>query len=333
MKNWINEIKPDVCLSDTYIEDDVHEDAKSLFQELKNRGIQIGYYPDATNLMFSPDLLPALTMSPQYFDRLKRKVDFELSDYDFFLTDTKYRTDFIKEIVDRRVVFHVGPPDLDTVWLDHLIQKAKKGTIALSNETDINRVLVLLQKEYAVNVHDNDFRSLFREILSVCLNDPKAHVTLKPHPNLNQQLLYDLLSEYPRDRVSISEVASIVLIEASDIVISMPTSVILTAVLMGRPVIEYFNYGKANKVLIGDSHQLQNKILGTESIDDKGNITSIYRKLLIVQGANNPDELQTLLNGDNQAATKTGMDSLRLLYPDGACRKTVEAIWTVMDQI
>ena len=324
MRKWIHKIDPDICLSDAYTED--------LFRELKNNGVKIGFYPDATNLMFSPDLLPALTMQHEYFERLKNKSAFELSDYDFYLAETKYRANLTKNVVGKKSVFHVGPPDLDSFWLDYLIGKSKKGSgIILTNRYD-NKILVLLQKEYAVNVYGNNFKNLLSEIISVCLKDKKAYLTLKPHPNLNRQLLHKIVDQYPRDRISISEEASIILIEVNDIVISMPTSVIYTAVLMGRPVIEYFNYSKAKNILKDKYHQIQNNILGIESIDDKGDITSIYRKLLNVRGANNPYELELLLKTDNEVAAQVGMNNLRGIFPDGACQKAAGAILTMKDQ-
>ena len=311
---WLDHECIDICLTDEYSE-------KAFFGEMKKRNVRIGYYPDASTTIFSPDV---------YFDfkPIKEKyIKNQFLEFDYYLSDTKWRTDFIKSLVDNKPTFGVGSPKYDSYWIDYLDRRATRGNDLLRISNNKKNILVLLKNEYSIDSYFQDFRQLLTDIIRVSLKDKNFHVIIKPHPRQNKPLLLSIMSQFPEERVSLSEVSSITLIAVSDIIISMPTSAIFDASIRGRPVIEYLDFVRINTVLKAKYDEIPKGVLGIDiSMDSNGNLTSAYRDLQVAQGANNPKELESLLKANKDKTPQPTVRNIRDIFPDGACQRVADTI-------
>ena len=319
IRRWIERIKPDLCLSDFIFDD-------ALFHELRKQGIKIGYYPDATGFIFSPDI---------HFDYQYLKQEYRSSsfmEYDFYLSDTKWRKDFINDINSEKKIMVVGPPRFDEYWIDYTRKKyIYKNITKINNEEKCN-ILVLLKSSHEINSKFHNFEELLREIILVCLSDKTKHITIKPHPSEDKTILDKIVNQFPKNRITVSHDSSIMLIEMNDIIISMPTGVILTSLILERPVIEYFNYQKVNTILRNRYNKIPKNILGVQaSLDSNGDITSIYRKLGLVHSADNPQELELLMKQMKSELNSETIFKVRKFFPDGACHKATDAILSMVE--
>ena len=185
--------------------------------------------------------------------------------------------------------------------------------------------------EYQINQKCNDFEELMHQILSTCLKVENLLLHIKPHPQQDEFMLQKILSRYPQNRVEITNKSSITLIERAQFIISMPTGVIINALVMGKPVIEYFNYKKMNAALRQKYEKVPKGLLGCQvSLDNQGNLTSLYEKLNLVSVANTPEELESLLHRNLQKHRHEELTDIRTIFPDGACRKGAEAIMSML---
>ena len=189
IRRWIGKIEPDICLTDYLSEDNIFEDNKNLFFELKKNNVIIGNYPDSTAFT-DIDNADYRAIKEKY----KKHIVFGSLEYDFYLTDNKWRTDLIRGIVGEQPVFYVGPPKFDTYWINYSRNNYYSDQDLLSKNRYKYNILVLLKNEYGINKFYNNFEDLLNEILSVCLKDENTHLTIKPHPRQNKQLLYKIIS-------------------------------------------------------------------------------------------------------------------------------------------
>ena len=190
-------------------------------------------------------------------------------------------------------------------------------------------ILVLLKNEYSIYSDLNDFQKLLKDIISVCLKGNAAHVIIKPHPRQDLQLLSKILNQYSREHLTVSEESAISLICKSNVVIAMPSSVIFTALIMERPVIEYLDFNRINRILKRENKTIsKGSIYGWDkSLTDSGELTSIYRKLKLAHGANNLKELETWIERYNMGNLPSyGTENLREIFPDGASKKIADII-------
>ncbi len=316
LRKWVARIKPDVGLMDST--------TGYLFNELKKNGVKTGYYPTATSFAFSPDIYCDIELSHQ------KMMTHGYTEFDFFLVDTEWRSNFFKEIAGEKPVYEIGPPKFDTYWIDYC--KEKTGhKMEDSLDTDYKRnILIFLKNDSSLVFDYINFEDTLNEIIRVCLEDSDVYLTIKPHPRQNQQVLEKILSQYPQNRILISNDSPFSLINRADVVISMPSGVILSPLMLRRLVIEYFNYGKLNESLRNKYDVIPKGIFGgLGSLDKTGKFTSTFRLMGLVQAADTPEELKSLIVKLNHGGSFPEVKDIRHIFPDGACRKASEVILSI----
>jgi hypothetical protein len=141
------------------------------------------------------------------------------------------------------------------------------------------------------------------------------------------------VSEYPKNKLTISQVSAIQLIADHDTIISMPSGVINYGVFLKKNVIEYFDYPKLNRKLKQKYAEIPKSAFGgLGSLDENGEITSIYRKYGLVKTANNKTELKASIKNPDNIVMEENYGKLRNIYPDGACQKITDIILNFLEK-
>ena len=294
-KKWIRRLRPDICLMDSH--------RNELFRELKKTGINIGY------LMYSD------------------------SPFDFFLVDTKWAANFFKSIAQKRPVLQVGCPKFDTSWIDYLKNKFNCSSDQVRNSNCKRSILILLANESSFIFNSISFEDMLNEIIHACTKIKNIRLTIKPHPRQDIYLLKRIINRYHTMDIEISNKPSFVLINNAQLIIAMPSGVIIDVIILGRPVIEYFNYVKLNKILKEEFGQIPKGALGGMGyLNKKGHLSSVFRELGFVLTADNQDELefavQKMFSNNNYLAEKK---DIRSIFPENASKKTAEAVMSLKD--
>jgi hypothetical protein len=311
-RKWVDMIKPDIGLMDS------HKNA--LFNELKKSGIRVGFFLTSPSLAFSPDV---------WIDRQKLSLIYTDAYYDFFLADTKWAGDFFKSVVQKKPVFLVGCPKFDSSWINYL----KGKSISYSEDVqspDLKNILILLKNESSQIFKHIDFRESLSEIINACLKTKNVRLTLKPHPRQDIPLLKEIIGQYPDADITVSNKPSFILIDNADLIIAFPNGVILDALISGRPVIEYFDYIRLNRIIKDKFGKIPMGTFGGMGyLNKNGSLTSVFRGFRLVFEADKQEELELLImkliNGDVICEVK----DIRNIFPDNASKRAAEALLTI----
>ena len=149
---------------------------------------------------------------------------------------------------------------------------------------------------------------------------------LKPHPRQNHDELLKILQQYPEIRHIISNDTVSALAKDSQLIISMPSGIILDAVLSGKPVIEYFNFPAFNTILKDSFGQVPYNIFGGIGCMLDGKITSVFRHMNLVYAADTMNQLEQYIERVDHDSGDEALNNLRNIYPDNAAMKMAEVI-------
>jgi hypothetical protein len=312
--NFLDRVKPDIALMESH--------RNGFFDELKKRGICTGYFPPSPSFTFSPEIWKD--------DRMlyKKYVD---SPYDFFLVENRWALKFFESITKQKPVIEVGCPKFDTSWMDYLIEKQYKDASIKNMDTASElTILVLLKNESSEVFREVSFEDMLNEILQACTEMTDAKIILKPHLRQDLFLLTKIMNRYQGKSITISNEPSYVLFKKVQIIISMPSGIILDALISGQPVIEYFNYEKLNKTLMKKYKKIPKGAFGGLSyLDKEGHLKSIFRGKKLVLTADRQDELESLIRQlANEKVSNQG-SNIRSLFPDNASEKVAKALFGV----
>ena len=107
----------------------------------------------------------------------------------------------------------------------------------------------------------------------------------------------------------------------------MPSGVVMDALIMGKPVIEYFQLKKLSVSLKNKFKTVPENYLGGMSYPDKdGNATSVFRALGLVAPADNPEELKRWLEKFIKGKSWEGTEKIRRIFPDIPIKKAADTI-------
>lgn len=309
-------LNPDITLMD--------DSNNVLFKELKRRGVKLGYIPPAPSFSFLPGVW------------VEEKDIFNSnclhSPFDFFLMDNRWAADFFESIIDKKPVFEVGCPKFDSDWIDYI---KKKQAHEIKDVASSNRfkILILLKNESSVIFKHSNFNKMICEIIDACSNIQNIQLIMKPHPSQNVFTLNQIVKKYTNNiNLSISNENSILLINGADLIITMPSGVIFDAILLsGKPVIEYFNFSELNKNLLTRFGKIPKNVFGGMGyLTDKGLLTSVFRALDLVPGADRSFELEEMIKKKGNYQFNDHSVTLRKIFPDYASKKVAEAVLSMV---
>ena len=90
------------------------------------------------------------------------------------------------------------------------------------------------------SVPDDTFKYIFSSISEILLSNTNNVLLIKPHPRFRLSEMTSYLKDFDSSKYMITSLHAIQVLSLTDIVISFPSSVILDALRMKKPVIEFF---------------------------------------------------------------------------------------------
>lgn len=308
-RNFINAIQPNIVLMDSA--------GNPFFDTIRKLGkIKIGNFLTAPSFSLSPDIWTER-------DILKKRI-MNNKDFDFYLVDNHFSKDFYQELFPNKPVFNIGCPKFDSKWL--ILNKIAHGNLKDKNLHCDRNILILLKNESSAVFQYCDFSRLLHDILTVCSKIKGATIVLKPHPRQNHDELLKILRQYPEVCHIISNDMVSALAKDSQLIISMPSGIILDAILSGKPVIEYFNFPALNAFLKDSFGQVPYNIFGGIGCMLNGEITSVFRHMNLVYAADTMNQLEQYVKRVEYDSDDEALMNLRKIYPDDAAKKTAEVI-------
>lgn len=219
----------------------------------------------------------------------------------------------------------VGTPKFDQNWIDYLRSRYDRNRY--TGNFKIRPVVVLLKNEQSFVFKHLNFRDLLEEILETLVVSKGYNVILKPHPRQNVELLNDIIGKFHHGKVIISCDPAFQVIDAAQYVIAMPSGVILDALMMGVPVIEYYNYSKLNEILLREYDSIpRNSFGGMSALDNDGHLTSVFRAKRLVIPADTPEELERSLNRLESQEAHVCITNAREIFSENKAEKAAEFI-------
>lgn len=146
-------------------------------------------------------------------------------------------------------------------------------------------VLLTTRAPHHVYLTEENYRYLVQHAVEVILSRPDTLIILKPHPRENVERLEALLAGFPKERVKLSAMNTLVLASIATVTVSFWSSAVLDSVAAGTPAIEFYRF-----------HQPMNQLV----LDADGRIASIYTTLGLALRADSEatlsDALETALS-------------------------------------
>ena len=316
VKRWVDILKPTVILRDGLGKPS--QVCEVFIKAGRNHESKVVSFPTAPSFTFAPDMW--IQEKNNVIADNKYFADYAIVDKDW---DAKYCNKYFKETIT------VGTPKFDERWIAYLQNRYAEGE--LKRDEQSNSILVLLKNEMSFIFKHIDFRGLLEEMLDTLLTVSDYRLILKPHPRQNSALLSEILKKYPQGEICISYEPSFKIISEASYVVAMPSGIILDALMVGRPVIEYFNFKKLNAILLELYRTIPKNIFGGMSyLDADGYLTSVFRAKGLVIPADTPNELALALSKLKIDEARTGIVKAREIFFEGKIEKAAEFVMNLL---
>lgn len=329
VKKWIYRLKPSVMLKDGFR--GIIESSEVFLKTVKDEGCKVICFPTALSFTY----YPGKGFVGDLYD-FKYLYDFKIKDprvdfypADIFIVDNTWDAEYFKSRGKESVV--VGTPKFNDSWIKYLGTRLNSKE-KLKERSD-NNILILLKNNKSFIFQYIEFEKLLEEIIETSLLFEDYNLILKPHPRQDLDLLNNIVGKYRNSKVSITQKPSFSLIRKSKMIVAMPSGAIFDALIMGRPVIEYFHLKKLSDLLRTKLNTIPKNYLGGMSYFDKdGNATSVFRALGLVAPADNPEELKRWLGKFTKGEYWAGTEKIRDIFPDIPIKKAADTIMAIAGQ-
>ena len=202
---------------------------------------------------------------------------------DLFLAgDSTEIPSFKKTVPSTTTIQAVGRPRYDRWWIEHLAQlpvfrSSEEYKLTRKNK----RVFLFATRGPSSSFFPEDvFEYLVKSVAEITLREPNTLLLIKPHPQQDLKFIKSTMAQYDSSSWMISSLQTMQLAQISDFVICMVSSVILDAVAVGKPTVEFFQYVKGKHYFLKD---------------EDGKTISSYNQLGMVATAEYKDQLETLI--------------------------------------
>jgi len=164
-------------------------------------------------------------------------------------------------------------------------------------------------------------------VIETVLEVTDYQIVLKPHPRQDMRLLNRVIRKYPAERVDVRWDPVFQLINNAQYVISLPSGVIFDALMMGKPVIEYYDMEKMNGILKTKYQTVpKNSLGGLTMLDKEGRLTTMFRELQLVLGVNNPQELKSALKNPFFEKETAGPLRIREIFTNNQAKNVADIV-------
>ncbi len=318
IKKWMREHKPDILLKEITNKPSLVFNV--FLRSAKEFGSKIIFFPTAPSFTFAPDM---------WIQKEAYNAAGGINLADYFLVDKDWDAEYYRRGNQNAVV--VGTPKFDDNWIQY-IKSRYAGEKNISNKQS-ETLLFLLKNEKSLIFKYIDFLTLVKEIVGTIINTTNYNLVLKPHPRQNLKLLLEIISPYERTRITISHEPAFKLINESKYVIALPTGAIMDILIMGRPVIEYFDFKKLNSILLEKYKTIpKNSFGGMSFLDSNGWLTSVFRAKDLVVAADNPKELKAGIDMLERGLVGASGAKIKNIFFENEAKKSAEFILNLMDK-
>ena len=189
---------------------------------------------------------------------------------------------FKKTVPSTTTIRAVGRPRYDRWWIEHL---AQLPVFRLSEEYKLaeakKRVFLFATRGPSSSFFPPEvFEYLVKSVAEITLREPDTLLLIKPHPQQDLDFIKSTMAQYDSSSWMISSLQTMQLAQISDFVICMVSSVILDAVAVGKPTVEFFQYVKGQHFFLKDKN---------------GKTVSSYSQLGMVATAERKEQLEALI--------------------------------------
>jgi len=206
--------------------------------------------------------------------------------------------------------FIIGIPRYDIKWLDLI----KNNTNYPKTKKSKFKILFITRGVHPTDLSNDDFNYLVNSIFYICNKSDDIELLIRNHPRYPKSQLLEILSNYPNLDYRFEDSDLITLKDEINLVVSMWSTMILDALLLNLPVIEFFK--------CRDKREWPK--------NDLGELITGYEKNKIVISAKSKDDLSKYIN-----ETKEGdytiyhsiFNSFKKIYNiENSINKTIKAI-------
>ena len=204
---------------------------------------KIVIYPAATVINISQEINRPKDLSWWHRNYIK---------HDLLLLGTQHDAVWWSERISDAKISLVGFPRYDQWWIKRLLkstellesQEAKRARAA-------TRVFLFIATgPHRVYLPRDVFEYLVQSVAEVVLSDKRNFLLIRPHPRQDPSLLASQFDKFDSSRWMISSLQVMQLAFLSDFIISVWSSSILDALSVGKPVVEFFQYPRANEEVV-----------------------------------------------------------------------------------
>lgn len=208
------------------------------------------------------------------------------SKVDLFLAGDEAELPSFKKTMDRTGrtnIQAIGRPRYDRWWIEHL---AALPCLSSSEEQQLakksQRVFLFATRGPSSTFFPTkSFEYLIKTVAETVLSEPGNLLLIKPHPQQDLEFIKSTMAQYAPESWKISSLQTMQLAHISDFVICMVSSVILDALAVGKPTVEYFQYKEGQHIFLKDENK---------------KTISAYTHLGLVAPADNKEELEDLID-------------------------------------
>ena len=301
-KTIIQQIQPDVLLKDLSGDTNLK---KKITSEVMKRSGKVIIFPHGTLFFLESTFSPRKDIQG-----------------DLLLCTSKNTSEVYGKMIPNIKTAIVGNPRYDNWWIKY-IQKIWSNKNKLPAWTSLGKfnILFITRGPDSHYLSKDAFDYLISETIKIVLSIPNTYLLVRPHPRSSPILLEQYLNKYDKSRWSIDTTDPFCLSGHIDLVVSMWSSMILDALAIGVPVIEFFRFNNSKYPW---------------AIDNAGNPTTVYRKLGIVMPANNSKELKYWINKclkNPKNELNKLINNYTKLMPKNSNTATIKAVKCIMEDI
>jgi CDP-glycerol glycerophosphotransferase (TagB/SpsB family) len=227
-KRAVKTINPNVLLKDVAPDRDLR---KRIVTFSRKRGCREVMFPHAPELHDVPS---------NWVVRPELKAD-------DILCNTEWMTRMFSKGDDvyKNHIHVVGIPRYDEWWINRLQQYWRNLDYMKYTRTPKSIMFLFFTQEAHTSVlfSEEVAEQIIHEVVDTILSFKNSFVIVKPHPRQNFDLLKKRLEKYDATRIVIDQSPAMYLSSFADVIICMgESSVIMDALTMEKPVIEYYKY-------------------------------------------------------------------------------------------
>ena len=204
----------------------------------------------------------------------------------------------------------IGIPRYDIKWLNLI----KKNTNYPKTKKSKFKILFITRGVHPTDLSNDDFNYLVNSIFDICNKSDDIELLIRNHPRYPKSQLLEILSNYPNLNYRFEDSDLVILKDEINLVVSMWSTMILDALFLNLPVIEFFKCRNNREW----------------PKNDLGELITGYEKSKIVISAKSKDDLSKFINETKQGdytIYHSIFNSFKKIYNiENSINKTIKAI-------